>query len=172
MLVVDHVPKAVDNRPEGPIGSQAKRAQVTGAALSVKGTPWTKQADGKIYLINQKDRAGDLPAGRGKCIAVIEGNWADIDGERAFGYAVNVGSEQSSDVPLNRQILELIDNAMPDGVRGKNTMRRTIKGNNNAKDSALKGLIDTGLVVETKDGQTLIYTTTDAGIKLLENHQD
>ena len=169
VLVVDHVPKAVDNRPMGPIGSQAKRAQITGAALSVRGTPWTKQADGKIFLINEKDRPGDLPAGRGKAIAVIDGNWADIDGERAFGYTINMGSDATPDIPLNRQILAVIAAAGPDGIKSKNELRRTIKGNHNAKDAAIQGLVDTGLILETKVGIGFTYTVTEHGIQLLRN---
>ena len=171
VLVVDHVPKSLDNRPMGPIGSQAKRAQITGAALSVKGTPWTKQADGKIYLINEKDRPGDLPAGRGKAIAVIEGNWADIGGERAFGYSISAGSDRTPETPLNRQILEMIANAGPEGVKGKRTIRLKVQGKNNAKDSALQGLIDTGLVNQVMVGQTYTYTITELGAQLLEGQE-
>ena len=171
VLVVDHVPKALDNRPMGPIGSQAKRAQITGAALSVRGTPWTKAADGKIYLVNEKDRPGDLPAGRGKCIGVIAGTWADVGGERAFGYTVTAGADRTPETPLNRQILQMIADAGVDGVKGKRTIRLKIQGGNDAKDSALQGLIDTGLVNQVMVGKTYSYTVTTLGTQLLAGQE-
>ena len=84
IITVDHVTKNKDEdglRPLGPIGSQAKLARVTGAALQVSGLPWTQDQAGRVALHVHKDRPGQV--GRtNTLIAMIHGGYEELDGHK------------------------------------------------------------------------------------------
>ena len=63
---------------EGPCagrgGSVHKRSFLTGVLLLAEGHPWTKEDDGRILLVNQKDRhSASYRAGLYKPVAVVVG---------------------------------------------------------------------------------------------------
>ena len=64
VIVLDHVPKAADAPSNFAIGSQRKRAAVTGAAYRVDTLKEpAKGRDGRLKLTVAKDRAGNRPKG-------------------------------------------------------------------------------------------------------------
>ena len=75
VLALDHIPKRAENRPDGPIGSQHKRATIDGASLRIYGTPWTRTQGGSIGIANDKDRHGQLPAPLRQPLGAIRGDW-------------------------------------------------------------------------------------------------
>lgn len=63
VVVIDHVPKMRDGGIAGPIGAQAKRAAVTGAAFSCKASsPLAPGQTGIVVLRVDKDRPGSVRA--------------------------------------------------------------------------------------------------------------
>lgn len=59
VVCVDHVPKNKEARGKGGIGAQAKRAMMTGCALSVEvSSPFGRGIDGRLKLNVDKDRPG------------------------------------------------------------------------------------------------------------------
>ena len=60
VLLIDHLPKrkTIGDDVIGPIGSQAKLASITGAALEVKGTAWTRKRPGQVSLVVHKGPRG------------------------------------------------------------------------------------------------------------------
>jgi hypothetical protein len=59
VVTIDHVPKDADNRHKGGIGAQAKRATVTGCAISVDVVAaFGRGRDGELRLSVDKDRPG------------------------------------------------------------------------------------------------------------------
>jgi len=61
VVTIDHVPKDPDKRGKGGIGAQAKRATVTGSAVSVEVIePFGRGKSGSIALIVDKDRPGHV----------------------------------------------------------------------------------------------------------------
>ena len=161
VLVLDHVPKQRIDRPLGPIGSNHKRAAVNGSSVFVSGTPWNKSVGGGIKLTNHKDRNGDLPAGLGKTIALITGEY--VDG--VLQYKITPPSKDTEDVmdDVSEELLEKIAATGFDGVRGQRAVRALLKANHKAVDAALVELLSNGLVAYTKVGQTYNYCATDAG---------
>ena len=168
VLMVDHVPKRSDDRPNGPIGSQAKLARIDGVALAVSGTPWTKQASGKIFLTNHKDRGGDIPAPVGKAVCVIEGAYTTVDGDKAFAYSINPPTAQDGEEPLNRKVLNVLMDAGVEGITGTRDLRLAVGGNAKAINEAARTLIDMGMVARDKVGAANRYVITATGIGLLE----
>ena len=59
VVTIDHVPKDADNRHKGGIGAQAKRATVSGSAVSVEVvSAFARGRDGELRLTVDKDRPG------------------------------------------------------------------------------------------------------------------
>ena len=54
ILLLDHIPKRSDDRAPGAIGSVHKTSMLTGVALLIEGKPWTRKADGRVTLTNEK----------------------------------------------------------------------------------------------------------------------
>lgn len=74
VVTIDHVPKDADNRHKGGIGAQAKRATVTGSAVSVEVVAaFGRGRDGELRLTVDKDRPGYV---RGS--SNIADVWADV----------------------------------------------------------------------------------------------
>lgn len=165
VLLLDHVPKAKEGRPMGQIGSQHKRARLTGASLDVSGVPWTKRASGKLYLRNHKDRPGDLPAAIGKTVAVILGTY---DANGAFRITVEPPKqEDNADIDLPANILRSVADAGPGGVVGRRAMRKLVEGSNGLVDSTTDNLVDNGLLAAERMGKATAYTITDDGLGLI-----
>lgn len=76
VVVLDHIPKAADSPSAFAIGSQRKRAAVTGAAYRVDTLKEpAKGRDGKLKLTVAKDRLGNRP--KGSTAAVVDVSSAD-----------------------------------------------------------------------------------------------
>lgn len=63
VVMVDHVPKHKESRGKGGIGAQAKRAMMTGCALTVEVVePFGRGMNGRLRLFVDKDRPGHVRA--------------------------------------------------------------------------------------------------------------
>jgi hypothetical protein len=63
VVMVDHVPKAKEQRGKGGIGAQAKRAMMNGCALSVEVVePFGRGMNGRLRIFVDKDRPGHVRA--------------------------------------------------------------------------------------------------------------
>lgn len=87
VLLLDHATKAGDN-DLWPIGSQRKRAAVTGAAYLQKvATPFGKDQDGKAVLICAKDRHGNYPLRRRVAALTVRGGAITLEPEHSTSAA-------------------------------------------------------------------------------------
>ena len=171
VLVLDHVPKRKLDRPRGPIGSQHKTARLSGAGLFLSGTPWTKDAPGKIYLANHKDRPGDLPAPLMKTVAVIE-VYHGADG--LLNWSINPPDPDDDDIgELTGNLLDAIAAKGQEGVKGSRAVRGLVKAKGRrAIDAALDELISNGMVARRKVGQTFVYFATENGLDMFAADDD
>ncbi|MGN6253361.1 MAG: AAA family ATPase [Marmoricola sp.] len=81
VLLLDHATKAGDN-DLWPIGSQRKRAAVTGAAYLQKVVvPFGKEQDGKAVLLCAKDRHGNYPLRRRVAALQVRGGCISLGDE-------------------------------------------------------------------------------------------
>lgn len=168
VIVIDHVPKREHDRPAGPIGSQAKLAMAD-AALRVTGKAWSRVSDGRVRLVIEKDRDGDLPGTVGTTIATIAGTWRDTDDGSAFD--LTVGEASASDELLGNEqadavkdaILTAVWKAMPAGLT-KTEAKAAVKGaRHNVKYAALAALVEDGELLEERDGRAERYTIPQVG---------
>ena len=169
--VLDHLPKRRKDRPRGPIGSFNKLAQITGAALMLDGTPWTKRQSGRVYVYNEKDRPSDLAGGVGHCVAALDGTWAEIDGERTFRLRILDGDcaeSSNTESPINRKVLEALAESEPDGIKTIPALRSAVGGKGTSVDSAALTLVKMGIVALDKVGNANRYSITATGMELLE----
>ena len=170
VLIVDHVPKTTVDRPRGPIGSQAKLARITGAALAVSGVAWTKRMPGRIFLTNHKDRGGDLPAAAGKVVAVIEGSYRQFGEELAFSYDVIPPDENDNVEDLSMSILRGVADAGE--VKGMRRMREMFTGGSKRIGDTVDNLVHTGLLEKDASSKTHVYTVSDSGLHLLSGSEE
>ena len=171
VVILDHVPKRRKDRPRGPIGSFNKLAQITGAALLIDGTPWTKKQSGRVFVYNEKDRPSDLAAGMGHCVAAIDGTWATIDGQRAFHLRILDGDcaqDSGTESPINRKVLEVLADAGKEGIKTIPALRSAVGGKATNVDSAAISLVRLGMVALDKVGNANRYSITATGMELLE----
>jgi hypothetical protein len=90
VVVLDHVPKDKDAPSLYAIGSQRKRAAVTGASYRVDTiTAFSKGKSGKLKLIVAKDRYGARP--QGATAAVV-----DVDAEDGLTFTLHLSDAQEA----------------------------------------------------------------------------
>ena len=166
ILVIDHLPKSKDRAP-GPIGSQHKAASADGAVLSIVGRNcWSKAGvDGRITLLNEKDRHGDLPAPSGHVVATIHGTWTN----GAFGYEIKPpadgdgddDSEQAGrrekDAAIENRILEHIETHGQ--IVGVRELRTVTKASQAAALGATTRLMDADRIERIPHGRGYAWTT-------------
>ena len=172
VVTVDHVPKNRDDEGQlksmGPIGSQAKLARVTGAALMVSGFPWSQDASGKVVLSVHKDRPGQV--GRaGTPVAQVHGGYEEVDGQKTFRYSITSKEADAEDtlVEFQHVLLDTIGQAGDEGIAGIRSIRDAVKSGTEKVTRSLSGLVMTGLITKEKDGQTHVYRITPEGIARL-----
>ncbi len=165
VLLLDHVPKRRQDRPRGAIGSQHKLARVDGAAFGLSGRPWTKTEDGVMTLRLEKDRPGDVPGHMGSRVATITGR--TVDGRLTITIDPPTDNDDEG-LDVFQLLLEVLGAAGDEGVRGVGVFYGKVKGKTGNKQLELLRLIQTGFVVQTKDGRAQVHTITDAGIIALE----
>ena len=167
VLVADHIPKTKDNRPDGPIGSQRKLAATDGINLLVGGYCWTKKKNGRLTLTNDKDRTGEYA--KKEAVATIIGKW-DGDGDaRGFSQtAVEPTQDDAANANIGGVVLNAIDAAGPAGFTGKSNLYKTVGGNRNAVFSTIDNLVEGGLLIAKKQGQSDVYTLTEEGRSYLD----
>ena len=121
--------------------------------MLVEGKAWTRKEPGRVTLRNHKDRHGVLPAGLGKVVAAITGEYKDgvltLD-----AIAPNV-REDGGDIA--DRIMEALIAAGDDGIRGKSIMRKRVGGKTVNVDAALVDMESEGLIEVTKQGAAMVY---------------
>ena len=164
ILLLDHVPKRKLDRPKGPIGSTHKLARLSGAGLFISGTPWTKEADGRIVLTNHKDRPGDLPAPLMKAVAVVE----VTHGENGLLiWSINPPDDADDDQgELTGRLLEAIASHGQEGVKGSKAIRGLVKAKGQLLDAALEEPMSNGMVARRREGRPYVYFATENGMDM------
>ena len=163
IIVIDHIPKQREGRPDGPIGSQRKLAAVTGIALKVTGNCWSKTKNGRLVLTCEKDRTGNYA--KGEKVAAIVGEW---DSAGAFGYRiVNPAQGDDDNANMGGAILEYVYDAMPAGVDSKRAIISNVKGKSGDISNTIDNLVEGGLLVKSALGKGHNYTITGNGIELI-----
>ena len=151
VLLLDHVQKKKEDRPRGGIGSQYKLAHIDGAALYLTGAPWTKNANGRLKLVNQKDRPGDLPAALNKTLTTLVGRWEG----GALTYAWELpDAEDAAD--LEAELIDALEEAGE--VRGSKALRDLVKGHRwQDVQKVVDALRKEGMIEREKDGRAYVY---------------
>ena len=162
IIVIDHIPKQREGRPDGPIGSQRKLAAVTGIALKVTGHCWSKTKSGRLVLTCEKDRTGNYA--KGEKVAAIVGEWDSAGESRSFTYRIVNPSHDDEDTGnVGNAILEYVAEAMPEGVNSKRAIATNVKGKTAIIYSMIDNLVDAELLVMTALGKGNNYTITGTG---------
>ena len=164
VLVLDHVPKRPKDRPPGPIGSQAKRAAVTGAALFARGRVWTRDASGYVSLFNEKDRPGHLHTPMGKAVATIRG---DYDGSGGFAVTVTapkVEDESEGETADLEAVYEAIKAAGLDGIKGQRKLGIAAQIGTQKAAKAAEELAAAGRIIQEETGKGNVYRVDGDGL--------
>ena len=169
VLLLDHIPKRKVDRPRGPIGSTHKLSRLDGAALVVSGLPWSKTTGGKLKLVTDKDRHGDLPAPTGKTATLVVGEYQTVNGEKTFAYHISADGEETEqtldDASLDLLVMMRLEE---DGVN-KRALRGLLPGVGAAKvDQAASQLIDSNYLEMTREGRSHVYTATQEGKAVID----
>ena len=148
-LLLDHVPKQRKDRPAGAVGSYEKLSDIRGAALYAHGTAWNGQDGGAVHLTIHKDAHGQLPAPKFATVATVTADW---DGP-TLAYTVGLPNAKEDGEDLQTELMDALEQAGSDGVRGSRAIRDLLKGKR-AKDidAARDELVAAGLVEKRPDG--------------------
>ena len=165
LLLLDHVPKRKEDRPLGQIGSVHKRSRLSGSAIFVTGTPWTKLEGGKLQLINHKDRAGNLMVSPNKPICTITGSY--VDGILAYTITAPERDDIDSAAVADNLLYEIAKMGSV-GVTGSKSVRALVKHKGKTADIALEDLMKGGLVDRYKVGKAWLYYATPEGLEMAE----
>ena len=166
VIVIDHIPKQKDNRPDGPIGSQRKLAAVTGIALKLTGNCWSKTKNGRLLLTCEKDRTGNYA--KGEKVAAIVGEWDTSGDSPTFGYRIVDPAQGDDDTSnIGGTILEYVAEAMPEGVNSKREIIANVKGKRDTISSTIDNLVFGGLLILSPRGKGNNYTITGNGLEVI-----
>lgn len=140
VLLLDHATKAGDN-DLWPIGSQRKRAAITGAAYRQKvATAFGRDQDGKAVLVCAKDRHGNYPIGRRVAALRVSSGEIDLAAEAVGGPA---GDFQPTGL-MERVSRWLEEQA--GGAVSQRQVRDGVPGNKGHLEAALAALVRGGFV--------------------------
>lgn len=164
VVVVDHLPKNRENRGKGGIGAQAKRAMMTGCAITVDVVePFGRGMTGRLRLTVDKDRPGHV---RALC-----------PDAKSIGTAVLRSDTDTGNVTVTIEEADPVSRA--DKERGRNSMlmeaiceylatnpertslkgiREAVRAKATAVDEALEQLIRHGHVERAKQGTGFAHT--------------
>ena len=160
--LVDHIVKNTkDGRARGAIGSGRKLADAD-LNLLVTGVPWTETTDGRLKIINEKSRHGQLPVGLNKTVAVLTGKW--LGGSFTYSFDVPSAEDEDGNGAEMEEATAIIDNlydalvaAGPDGVKSRAGYRDLVNGRWKVVDGAMNQLIKEGLVGKEQFGKAFWY---------------
>ena len=164
IIVLDHIPKRKEGRPAGPIGSFYKLAAVNGSALRIYGQPWNAHQSGKIHLVVEKDRLGQLPATTGDHAATITGTWQGDP--PTFAYTITPPTDKKAAEADLADVKTTVEDAICDeleatGGRTFNPLRQTIRQQTKVSyalfGSILKALVECELIVKDESGRYPVY---------------
>jgi hypothetical protein len=158
VVVIDHVPKAKD-RPAGyAIGSQRKRAAITGAAFMVE--PIRALGRGQVgaaKLTCAKDRNGVHVRDRIAATFTMDATSAQI-------VAVLTAPEPSRDAAgafrptvLMEKLSRYLEGQPDDYEASKNVLLEAVPGNTDAKRTAIDRLVGEGHLARRQDGQRSLH---------------
>ena len=162
---LDHIPKRVEGRPRGPIGSQYKLQVVDGAALLIQvDKQWNKVQDGRITLRNEKNRFGALPAAPPELVAAVTAKHVNDSLDIAIVPPDQEDALESAYLPTLKALL-----AHGCGVVGKTAMRRLVKGTTDKRDTVIKELVREGYIAKgDKVGRKETYLLTQEGQEFID----
>ena len=153
MALGDHIPKRSEDRAPGAIGSTHKRSFLTGVSLLVDGNPWTKTDDGRMRLVNQKDRHSVLPAGPNKAVAVVVGK--HVDGKLVL--TVEPPTDKERGEGLLQRVVNALTLAEPEGIRTTTELAKAVGCKKNALTAPLLKLAADGVIEKVADGAADVY---------------
>ena len=153
VVLGDHRPKRTEDRAPGGIGSVHKRSFLTGVLLLADGKPWTKDDDGRITLINQKDRHSILPNGLYKPVASVVGKHVDS----VLVITVEPPTDRERGADLRERVVNALTLSEPTGIRTVTTLAKAVGCKRQALDKLLPELIEGGVVEKVLDGKADVY---------------
>ena len=169
ILLIDHIAKSKDANPLYAIGSQRKRAAVTGAAYRVDTViPFAQNRNGIIKLTVAKDRLGTRPRGTVACEAHIISNQGTVNITLQLSdaqQAAAAGRPFRPTILMERVSRHIEDNP---GCNW-NQIRHQVTGNVKHLSDALKLLCDEGYVHVGNGPRNALLNTS---IKPYREHQD
>ena len=141
-------------------------AAITGIGLKVGGTCWSKTKNGRITLINEKDRTGNYA--KGEKVAAIIGEWNGEGQTRGFGYRIVNPTQDDEDTGnMGGAILDYVADNMPEGVNSKRAIIANVKGKSADISNTIDNLVEGGLLAVTSRGKGNGYTITGNGLELI-----
>lgn len=163
VVAIDHVPKNKDARGKGGIGAQAKRAMLTGCAITVDvAEPFGRGMTGRLRLYVDKDRAGHVRAVAAE--AKFAGT-AILESDAATG-KVKVSirpPDMSTRIERENDQRASLKEAICLFLKGNpqaplNAIKRGVEGNNPDIVAAVEELVASEHVVRQKRGQAYLHT--------------
>ena len=146
ILLIDHIAKSREANPLYAIGSQRKRAAVTGAAYRVDTVvPFAQGRNGIVKLTVAKDRLGTRPRAAVACEAHITSELGQVRIDLQLSEAAQAAAEGKPFRPT--VLMERVSIYIEDNPECSwNSIRRHVTGNEEHLGQALKILCDEGYV--------------------------
>ena len=156
VLFLDHVPKQRKDRPKGGIGSVEKQIILDGAELYAHGIPWNAYEGGAVSLMVHKDRNGQVPAREEHDAATVYAEWSDD--KLTLDWTIGLPHTKPEGEDVQDELLEAIERAGAEGVKGSRAIRGLLKGKRNGDiDNARDELLEAGMIERVKVGNAWRY---------------
>lgn len=155
VVVVDHVPHNAEDQNR-PIGSQRKRAAITGHQVMTKlAKPFSKNQPGMVKLISSKDRHGNYR--RGETVAEVTVTPGDDGSTLALEVAAPASGDGDNFRPTH--YMERVSRHLEEaaGPLTRNEVSTEVKGNKQHLVTALKVLVAEGYVQREQVGQAHLH---------------
>lgn len=160
VIVLDHVPKAQDAPSSYAIGSQRKRAAITGASYRVDTIKEpAKGRDGKLKLTVAKDRLGNRPKGSvaAQVDVVSTGDAVELRFAISDAQAAAAAGERFRPTVLMERVSRFIEDAPG---ASKNVTLKAVSGKRDAIVSAIEILLEEGWITATSGPRGAIELTS------------
>ncbi|GII84579.1 hypothetical protein Ssi03_25690 [Sphaerisporangium siamense] len=163
VVAIDHVPKNKENRGKGGIGAQAKRAMLTGCAITVEvAEPFGRGMTGRLRLHVDKDRAGHVRAVSAEAkfagTAILESD-ANTGKVTVSIRPPDMGTRTEREQDRRAPLMEAICGYLQGNPQApQNEIYRNVEGRQSDVKEALEELVRGEYVVRRKAGQAYLHT--------------
>ena len=161
VLILDHLPKDTPPGTLWPLGSQRKKAAITGAQyLQQMKVPFSRKASGYSELVCAKDRGGHYTEGEVVAHMKFDSVAKQVNGETIYTTRISLADpppKELADAVKFKKTATAVCGALAEGPLNRTDLKNAIKGDNSNLGTVVAQLEAAGFIRRYPDGRSTMH---------------